>query len=282
MSSKLPSTDPEHGQPLLSSKVNDEITEETPLQGKHRDSFASEATGKLEIPDAIQPEQYRTASDASVAAEEPKDTERRVFEINTAFPRSNKQRRFMNNKISTTKYTCLTFLPKNLFEQFTKMANAYFLLLTLMELIPSISDSGGKPVLLLPLSFVVGVSMIKDIFEDRKRYVSDREENVRESAAAPRAGNSFNKVRSQNIQVGSICKVKENEFFPCDMLLLNSSIPKGICYVETKNLDGETNLKHKQADKSVIRLAKSDDEVLRNFNGAVIECEKPNEFLYKF
>lgn len=52
-------------------------------------------------------------------------------------------------------------------------------------------------------------------------------------------------MRSQEIKVGSIVKVRENEFFPCDMLILNSSIPKGICYVETKNLDGETNLKHK-------------------------------------
>lgn len=39
------------------------------------------------------------------------------------------------------------------------------------------------------------------------------------------------------------------------MIMLNSSLPKSIAYVETKNLDGETNLKHKQADKSVVRLA---------------------------
>ena len=40
----------------------------------------------------------------------------------------------------------------------------------------------------------------------------------------------------------------EKEYFPCDMILLNSSNPNGVCYVETKNLDGETNLKHKKAD----------------------------------
>jgi magnesium-transporting ATPase (P-type) len=67
--------------------------------------------------------------------------------------------------------------------------------------------------------------------------------------------------------------VKENEFFPCDMLLINSSIPKGICYVETKNLDGETNLKHKQAHKDVLRLCKSEEDTKHVLNSALIECE---------
>jgi len=42
-------------------------------------------------------------------------------------------------------------------------------------------------------------------------------------------------------------KVFQDEFFPCDIVLLNSSLPKGIAYVETKGLDGETNLKAKQS-----------------------------------
>ena len=74
----------------------------------------------------------------------------------------------------------------------------------------------------------------------------------------------------------------ENEFFPCDMYILSSSLKKGICFVETKNLDGETNLKHKQADKNVIRLAKTEQDCFKNFTGATIDCEQPNEFLYKF
>ena len=48
-----------------------------------------------------------------------------------------------------------------------------------MECFPVISDSGGVPVLLLPLSFVVGISMIKDIYEDYLRHKSDNEENSR-------------------------------------------------------------------------------------------------------
>ena len=38
------------------------------------------------------------------------------------------------------------------------------------------------------------------------------------------------------------------------MVLINSSSPKGICYVETKNLDGETNLKHKSTHKDIYHL----------------------------
>ena len=77
------------------------------------------------------------------------------------------------------------------------MANFYFLLLTLMELIPQISDSGGKPALLPPLLFVVAVSMIKDIFEDRKRYKADLEENNRSAESIPRGGTEFKDVTSK-------------------------------------------------------------------------------------
>ncbi len=65
-------------------------------------------------------------------------------------------------------------------------------------------------------------------------------------------------------------------------MLLNSSAPKGICYIETKNLDGETNLKHKQSIKALIEEARDDRSVLKNMMGGHVECENPNEMLYRF
>ena len=63
--------------------------------------------------------------------------------------------------------------------------------------------------------------------------------------------------------------------------MIKSSLQKGICYVETKNLDGETNLKHKKAPEECL-IANTEDDILRAYYKATIECEKANEFLYKF
>ena len=51
----------------------------------------------------------------------------------------------------------------------------------------------------------------------------------------------------KRVKVGEIVKVKNEEFFPADLILLSSSEAHGSCFVETKNLDGETNLKAKHA-----------------------------------
>ena len=90
-------------------------------------------------------------------------------------------RRFCGNTIRTTKYTWFTFIPKNLFEQFSKMANVYFIFIMILQIIPPISITGGQPAILLPLLFVVAVSAIKDLFEDIKRHRADAQENHRKA-----------------------------------------------------------------------------------------------------
>ena len=71
----------------------------------------------------------------------------------------------------------MTFIPLNLLVQFSKMANCYFLLLVLLEYIPAVYTPGGPASMIMPLAFVILVSMVKDIIEDRSRYLSDQEEN---------------------------------------------------------------------------------------------------------
>ena len=83
-----------------------------------------------------------------------------------------------SNTIRTTKYTILTFLPKNLFEQFHRFANWYFLFIIILNFVPQI-QAFGREVSMLPLVFVLSVTAIKDAFEDLRRFRSDREVNKR-------------------------------------------------------------------------------------------------------
>lgn len=82
--------------------------------------------------------------------------------------------RRVGNKIRTTKYTLLSFLPKNLLEQFHRVANLYFIFIVVLNWF---IDAFGKEVSLIPVLFVLGVTAIKDLFEDRRRHASDKRIN---------------------------------------------------------------------------------------------------------
>lgn len=84
----------------------------------------------------------------------------------------------------------------------------------------------------------------------------------------------------KEVKVGSIVKTLGNEFFPADMVLLSSSGRKGICYIETKNLDGETNLKHKISNKDVMAMVPN-EQALSQLRGTV-KCEGPSDKIYQF
>ncbi|CAG9326924.1 ATP8A1_3 [Blepharisma stoltei] len=185
---------------------------------------------------------------------------------------------FPFNKISTSKYNCVTFLPKNLWFQFQKLANVYFLVVAVLQAIPEISVSGGVPNILLPLGFVLTVSAIKDLLEDMKRKRSDNEENNR--LIKKRQNSQWVKIKWEQVKVGDVLFVSKDEYFPADMILLSSCDTKGICYIETKNLDGETNLKHKLANKSTQEYF-SDPSKFDYFTCSV-KCEDPNPMIYNF
>uniref|UniRef100_A0A2K6H033 ATPase phospholipid transporting 8B1 n=1 Tax=Propithecus coquereli TaxID=379532 RepID=A0A2K6H033_PROCO len=85
---------------------------------------------------------------------------------------------FLNNAIKTYKYNAFTFLPLNLFEQFKRAANMYFLILLILQSIPQISTLAWYTTL-VPLLLVLGVTAIKDLVDDVARHKMDREVNNR-------------------------------------------------------------------------------------------------------
>jgi phospholipid-transporting ATPase len=134
-----------------------------------------------------------------------------------------------DNSIKTSKYTATNFVPLNLMVQFSKLPNIYFLIIGIMQMIPQISVSAGFPVIFIPLSFVVGVSAVKDFFEDLKRKNSDRE--INKSIAHRLTPNGFEDVSWESLRIGDVIRVQQNEQFPADAVLLQSSEDKLNCYI---------------------------------------------------
>ena len=165
--------------------------------------------------------------------------------------KKNAELKLKNNTISTTKYNFITFLPKGLLYQFSRLANVYFLFITIIQSIPIISPLNSLTAI-IPLIFVLGVSMIREFIEDLARHKYDKLNNNEEFFVL-RDG-KFIKSQSKFLKSGEIVLIYENEPIPADLVLLDSGMGDGQCYVETSSLDGEKALKLKIANQKIAGL----------------------------
>ncbi|KAG9155197.1 hypothetical protein Leryth_020464 [Lithospermum erythrorhizon] len=183
--------------------------------------------------------------------------------------------KFKGNSVSTTKYDIFTFLPKGLFEQIKRVANGYFLFISILSCTPV---SPVSPVTnVVPLGLVLLVTLAKEAWEDWKRFQNDLSINNTEIEVLQ--GGMWVTTPWKKLQVGDIVKVKQDEFFPADLLFLASTNSDGVCYIETANLDGETNLKIRKALEKTWDYVAPDK--VSEFKGE-IQCEQPNNSLYTF
>uniref|UniRef100_A0AAQ4QP38 ATPase phospholipid transporting 11A n=1 Tax=Gasterosteus aculeatus aculeatus TaxID=481459 RepID=A0AAQ4QP38_GASAC len=183
--------------------------------------------------------------------------------------------RYPDNRIVSSKYTSWNFIPKNLFEQFRRIANFYFLAIFLVQLI---IDTPTSPVTSgLPLFFVITVTAIKQGYEDWLRHKADC--SINECPVDVVQQGKVVRTQSHKLRVGDIVMVREDETFPCDLILLSSSRHDGTCYVTTASLDGESSHKTYYAvqDTVAFRTEREVDSL-----HATIECEQPQPDLYKF
>uniref|UniRef100_A0A0C3SL24 Phospholipid-transporting ATPase n=1 Tax=Guillardia theta (strain CCMP2712) TaxID=905079 RepID=A0A0C3SL24_GUITC len=161
---------------------------------------------------------------------------------------------FESNYVKTNKYTIVTFLPLNLFLQFHRLANCYFLVIAILASTPLSPVTGTT--YWFPLISVLAISAIKDASEDYRRYKSDIEENSRVTEVFNWDRGDFEQVPWKQVAVGSIVRVKTGDddcppMVPADLSLLCTSSVDGTCFLETANLDGETNLKIREAPEAL-------------------------------
>ena len=271
-----------------------------------------------------------------------------------------KQHVYATNQVITSKYTVITFLPRNLLEQFRRIANIFFLTIAILQFF-SIFSTVSPGLVILPLLIVLTITALKDAYEDIKRHQSDRAVNysqvrvlaggefrnenamasksktfVRglmrttkkrkstspENAARPQSihtdgadleaiptvtveggtdiedGEQVEEVGTllhhhgrskrphwrmtnwEDVRVGDVVRIKENESFPADILICSTSEEENVAYVETKNLDGETNLKSRSACPPLTRLD-SARACASKQNAFHVECDRPDTNLYK-
>ncbi|KAG7239038.1 hypothetical protein INR49_030303 [Caranx melampygus] len=128
---------------------------------------------------------------------------------------------------------------------------------------------------------VLSVRGIKDLISDMARRRSDSKINSRPCDIL--ISQSFSREQWKDLCVGDILRIHKDQVIPADVLLLCSSEPDSLCYVETADIDGETNLKYRQA-LSVTHAeltSHPSEEALAAFDGVVL-CEEPNNRLYTF
>ncbi|TRM59263.1 hypothetical protein BD626DRAFT_508757 [Schizophyllum amplum] len=230
-----------------------------------------------------------------------------------------KQHVYTPNQIISSKYTLITFLPRNLLEQFRRIANLFFLGIAIIQFFPEFSTI-TPIVAILPLIIIVVVTALKDGYEDYKRHVSDR--SVNQSKVTVLSGGDWTNPNAmkrkqktfvrrlipnqlpgrkrrdlegavddphvphwktelwEDVRVGDFVKITDGEAIPADVLICSTSEDGNVAYVETKNLDGETNLKSRNAVASLTHIRTAED-CANPENKFSVECDRPDMNMYR-
>ncbi|KAH9460825.1 hypothetical protein MJO29_009800 [Puccinia striiformis f. sp. tritici] len=296
----------------------------------------------------------------------PKQLARQVF-INLSLPsqawKSNKKGEVLvghpteawehpSNQIKTAKYSLLTFIPRNLLEQFRRIANVFFLSLVILQFIPKFSQV-SPALAALPLLSVLAITAIKDAYEDVRRHAADYKTNHQlvqtissstytnqnittpakssfkinwfhkqpdsellppkkhwwsrrrkvfpadfrrttppgsqsstvDAAAEESNTAGFEPTCWQDLRVGDFVRLKNDDSVPADMIICaTSDKEENVCFIETKNLDGETNLKSRHALPSLSHLRSAHDcaNSKHRKNRFVVENEVPDANMFAY
>lgn len=172
------------------------------------------------------------------------------FKIGQSPPRSSH-----SNKITTKKYTFLTFVPFNFFDQLKKGPTLVFFITLILLCIPSISPFEPYSYF-IAFCIVVGISMIKEAIEDYKRNEADNLVNntIIKILEFDRDHIFIKEIYCMDLMRGDYILLERNVEVQADVVLLNAKCYSRnklectkYCYIDTSSIDGENNLKKKNA-----------------------------------
>jgi phospholipid-translocating ATPase len=260
---------------------------------------------------------------------------------------------YPTNQVITSKYTIITFLPRNLLEQFRRVANIFFLFIAILQFFSEFATI-SPGLVLIPILIVLSITAIKDGYEDIKRHQSDRRVNHSQvrvlsgptwvnpningrksrtfvRGIIPKGRSKSKKINAhdpidlepgvaslhnppiiefehdstrdgqhhtsdpnekitqphwskslwEDVRVGDFVKIMNNEPIPADVLICATSEEENVAFIETQNLDGETNLKSRNASPALSDLRSAQD-CAKTVNTFSVECDRPDINMYRF
>lgn len=210
-------------------------------------------------------------------------------------PKSNKSDNFPSNAVSNAKYNPVTFIPVILYEQFKFFFNLYFLLVALSQAIPQLRI-GYLSSYIVPLAFVLTVTMLKEATDDILRRRRDRDQNnelyeVLNRGQQQLLSHDPTMIKSQELKVGDIVRLHKDSRVPADMVLLQCTELEGTgeAFIKTDQLDGETDWKLRiacpktqlisieQVIQNVSLIVNQPTKSIHHFNGKLIHSNNSTE-----
>ncbi|KAM5349842.1 hypothetical protein ACJ41O_006347 [Fusarium nematophilum] len=190
---------------------------------------------------------------------------------------------YISNAIRTSRYTVYDFVPRQVFYQFSRLAHAYLLTIAILQVIPGLSTT-GKFTTLIPLVIFIALVIAKEGYYDWKRHRADVTENARPVLVLRNDGDGggleWTKTSWEDLAVGDVISLARDEDVPADIILLSADGDGGYAHVDTMALDGETNLKPKQAPTNLVPNCNCIESIASS--QAVFTIENPNADLYRF
>lgn len=183
---------------------------------------------------------------------------------------------FINNK----KYSFISFVPIILYNQFRFFFNLYFLFLCITQMF-KIFAVGFFITYAGPLCFVILLTMLKEGWDDYKRYKRDKKYNEELFKCFDHQSRQFSPKQSQNLLVGDIILLEKGQRVPADLIILATKTPDSSVYLKTDQLDGETDWKVRESIKSVQALVDRGEVVFDQIKYSV-EVPPPTNKIYEF
>ena len=180
------------------------------------------------------------------------------------------------NIIRNQKYSVFSLIPVVLWNQFKFFSNLFFLLIAISQAVPQLRV-GFLFTYVSPLAIVLGITIIKEGYDDYQRYLRDKELN--EALFNKVTINGIEKIASKDIKTGDIIQLDKNERVPADMVFLHTSDKSKTIFLRTDQLDGETDWKLRKPVATTQEL--NDVRKLINEDYSLV-VDPPTKHIYQF